>query len=312
MPLKDTPHFRRGQTVEVRSLPEILATLDGEGMLEGLPFMPEMVRHCGQRFRVHRRADKTCVEGRGLRRLQTTVFLEELRCDGAAHDDCQRGCLLFWKEAWLKSVEDDSASSGSPSQQPAPLPLERLPTRKGDRYFCQSTELLAATVPIPRWNFSHYFRDMIHGEFTLRQFLSIVGRVLINRPRRVLGLRPWRSLVGVQTKSFKGDLDLRGGDWVEVKTAAEIEATLDAQGKNGGLSFEVEMHEHCGHRYQVTMPIRRIILEDNGTMIELSHTVALAGVTCQGRCSKNCPRSNPFYWREVWLRRVEEDEASGK
>src|SRR5215475_13657598 len=34
--------LRPGEMIEVRSLPEILATLDERGCLDGLPFMPEM------------------------------------------------------------------------------------------------------------------------------------------------------------------------------------------------------------------------------------------------------------------------------
>ena len=59
--------YRSGQLVEVRSLSEILATLDADGTLDGMPFMPEMVRYCGQTLKVFRRAAKTCVEGLGVR-----------------------------------------------------------------------------------------------------------------------------------------------------------------------------------------------------------------------------------------------------
>src|SRR6266851_9309611 len=47
-----------GEWVKVRYFAEISATLDGEGRLDGLPFMPEMLRHCGQRHRVFRRVEK--------------------------------------------------------------------------------------------------------------------------------------------------------------------------------------------------------------------------------------------------------------
>src|SRR5262249_35222364 len=53
-------NLRAGDLVEVRSEPEILATLDAEGRLDGLPFMPEMLQYCGQRFRVFKSAHKTC------------------------------------------------------------------------------------------------------------------------------------------------------------------------------------------------------------------------------------------------------------
>ena len=117
-------NLRRGDTVAVRSLSEIRSTLDADAKLEGLPFMPEMVPCCGQTFKVYRRADKTCVEGVGIRSMSNTVFLEGLRCDGSLHDDCQRGCLFFWKEAWLKSAPDSPLTKGegtSISGSPPPL-----------------------------------------------------------------------------------------------------------------------------------------------------------------------------------------------
>ena len=60
-----------GDWVEVRSKEEILATLDANGRLDNLPFMPEMFEYCGRRFRVWKRAHKTCdtVDKTGGRRV---------------------------------------------------------------------------------------------------------------------------------------------------------------------------------------------------------------------------------------------------
>ena len=43
---------RAGEWVEVRAKEEILRTLDKSGRLEGLPFMPQMFKYCGQRVMV--------------------------------------------------------------------------------------------------------------------------------------------------------------------------------------------------------------------------------------------------------------------
>src|SRR5262245_42684192 len=96
--------LRAGDWVEVRGKDEILATLDVRGGLEGLPFMPEMFQYCGRQLEVSKRAHKTCDPSRGLqaRRLSNCVHLSDIRCDGEAHGGCQAGCLIFWKEAWLK------------------------------------------------------------------------------------------------------------------------------------------------------------------------------------------------------------------
>ena len=99
--------LRAGDVVEVRTEEEILRTLDADGKLDGLPFMPEMLGFCGQRYRVRSRAHKACdtIDWQQFRRMESAVHLEELRCDGSAHGGCQAGCLLFWKEAWLRPVD---------------------------------------------------------------------------------------------------------------------------------------------------------------------------------------------------------------
>jgi hypothetical protein len=189
----------------VRSETEIAATLDASGRLDGLPFMPEMAGYCGRRFRIHRRADKTCVEGFGLRRMRGTVFLEELRCDGAAHDGCQRGCLMFWKEAGLKPVLDQN---GTPSIQTQPsaadsasLRASRLPTRAGDLYVCQSTALAAATLEMAGWNPMHIVREMLHGELAPTQFVQIVARAILNKVRSLLNLHEIGGLAGSRART---------------------------------------------------------------------------------------------------------------
>src|SRR4026208_962207 len=96
-----------GDTVVVREAREVLATLDADGTCEGMPFMPEMVRFLGRRLVVSKRAQKVCdtIKYTGSRRLEDTVLLDALRCDGAAHDGCQAECRIYWKEAWLRPAE---------------------------------------------------------------------------------------------------------------------------------------------------------------------------------------------------------------
>ncbi len=46
-----------GDLVDVCSAEEIAATLDENGSVAGLPFMPEMLDSLGKRYRVHRRVE---------------------------------------------------------------------------------------------------------------------------------------------------------------------------------------------------------------------------------------------------------------
>src|SRR5258708_15904394 len=104
--------LKAGDWVEVRSREEILATLDGRGCLDGAPFMSEMLSCCNQKFRVFKRADKTCDpahEPWSIRRVKNSVHLENVRCDGEQHGGCQARCLIFWMHAWLTRARNNLA-----------------------------------------------------------------------------------------------------------------------------------------------------------------------------------------------------------
>src|SRR5258708_34262315 len=116
------PHdsLRHGDLVEIKSAAEILATLDERGMLDGLPFMPEMLQYHGRRLVVDKRTEKICdtIYPVASRRLPETALLGNLRCDGAGHDGCQTDCRLFWKSAWVRRV-DPAAPPATPPAAPA-------------------------------------------------------------------------------------------------------------------------------------------------------------------------------------------------
>ena len=110
---KAPPILLPGAWVEVLPAAEIVRTLDGNQALEGLPFMPEMLHHCGQRYRVALRAERTCINPPEVpfRRLRDAVVLEGLRCDGSLHGGCELGCMFLWKEAWLRRIPADGAAA---------------------------------------------------------------------------------------------------------------------------------------------------------------------------------------------------------
>lgn len=304
---RQTNQFLKGRLVEVRSARDILETLDSDGCLDGMPFMPEMGQYCGRRFQIFRRANKSCVEGYGLRSLRSTVFLEGLRCNGSAHDGCERDCQIFWKEAWLKPVTENEPTreAQSASEVGATGRLSQLTTQRDGRYVCQSTQLAGATAPMSAMNFAHFFTEIRNGELTIPSFLRIAARFFVNRLRTLAGRNLLDVLTGGSDRNSKGRLNLIEGEWVEVLNAEEIRGTVDRKGRNCGLSFEPDMLRYTGRRFQVSKRITRIIREETGEMAPISNTVVLDGVYCQGVCAKNCPRANPHYWREAWLKRVQ-------
>jgi hypothetical protein len=322
--------LRRGDPVVVRSPEEILATLDAEGTLEGLPFMPEMLDWCGKSFRVERRVGKTCVAlPPGLypnRRFPAddVVFLEELRCDGRAHDGCKRSCKIFWKEAWLRPLE---------ASEPAPAPgtagreacLARLKTKSDEtHYFCQTTSLPRATEPFPGSKTLGMLRVALREVRDGDRSVAELARMLVRWwwQRAVHRLHRGRWLRGPGQRTPTASVGLAPGDRIRVKSRAEVVATLDGRRRNRGLTVCHEMTRCCGAEAEVRERIDRLIDERTGLMRELRDTVSLRNVKGWGidmpdadcLCSDelgDCPRGEMMFWREIWLERVR-DEARAK
>lgn len=98
-------HLKPGEYVEVKSEAEILETLDQEGRLNGLAYIPSMSAFSGQRFKVFKRMETMFQEESGnVRRLRNTVLLDGAHCDGLLMR-CDRGCFFYWREAWLRRVD---------------------------------------------------------------------------------------------------------------------------------------------------------------------------------------------------------------
>ena len=97
--------LKPGEVVRVRSEDEILSTLTG-AKYKGLSFMPEMLRFCGEKFKVLKRVERYIVEGGETRsiRPKNTVLLDGVFCDGSWHGGCDRTCYCLWREKWLKRI----------------------------------------------------------------------------------------------------------------------------------------------------------------------------------------------------------------
>jgi hypothetical protein len=305
-------NLRAGEWVEVKTQSEVAQTLDADGTLDGLPFMPEMEGYCGRRFRVLRRAEKTCIEfpggGYEIREFRgNDVFLlESLRCSGADHDGCQRQCTLFWKAAWLRKV-----GTGQPTASPNRFghPMLHAKTRTMStpiRYFCQSTELANATRQQPLTKMQvlqKCYRDVRFGGIRLREMIGLIAMPLYRKMKdRLFGRF---RLLGRLDRTPVGTLGLHPGELVEIKSLKEMQETLDRRGRNRGLVCDIELKKFCGRQYRVRSRFDRMISESTGQMRTVEGTVILDGNTCMcARALGGCPRLDFCYWREVWLKRV--------
>jgi len=101
----ETLALQPGELVEVRSVDEILATLDQHRRHKGLLWMTGMQKYCGRQYRVYKRVERITLESTGeLRNMKSTVLLEGVVCDGREFGGCDRCCFHFWREAWLKRI----------------------------------------------------------------------------------------------------------------------------------------------------------------------------------------------------------------
>jgi hypothetical protein len=326
------PKFHVGDVVEVKSADEILKTLDANGELDNLPFMPEMLQFCGKRLAVHKVAHKLCdtMGASGLRWMNNAVHLVGARCDGQGHGGCQTGCSIYWKEAWLKPVpSDDSGSRREATALPAgdvdysvlDRAARRAPGPDGEeRYSCQATELLrAAPIHIRFWNLRQYIIDLRSGNVglldLLRTFLFGVFNAFQTRSRRVLpqclmikeGLAWGFVKSGPAGKTPTAKLELQPGEFVRIRSKEEIVGTLDDKRLNRGMGFEEEMAVSCGRTARVLRRVDKCIDERTGRMLSMKNPcIVLDGVVCEGVYHANCPREFLPFWREIWLERVED------
>jgi hypothetical protein len=343
---QSTLNLKAGEWVEVRGQDEILATLDSHGRLESLPFMPEMLQYCGKRFRVFKRADKACdnIVGWSIRRMKNAVHLEVLRCDGAAHGGCEAGCLIFWKESWLKRVEKGDVDSLVSIERPSAgshvrpdCTIESLLNGSCTHsaadgqpvYTCQATELRNFTSEMRWWDPRQYIRDVRSGNLSTGladnsrgqrvldmvlasiRLLRALTITLFNREREKHQRSVYPYIVGTLGKTPIEKSNLQPGELVQVRSKEEIIATLDRQNKNRGLLFDSEMLPYCGNIYRVLRRVHHIVDEKTGKMMHMQYPcIVLEGVYCQSDYHRLCPRAIYSYWREGWLRRAAQTPES--
>ena len=218
----------------------------------------------------------------------------------------------------------------------------RALTDRGDAdvtYVCQATMLPHATTLLPWWDFRQYLEDCASGNASLWQLLSGGIYVCYHSLVNFVGRHSWRLSAGLMRvydrlqglvggvpyprrwgsvppgqKTPSRPLHLKPGELVQVRTYQEILSTLDRQNRNRGLYFDAEEVPYCGNMYRVRSEIANFIDEKTGKMLTLKdHNVILEGVYCQARYSDRrmlCPRAIYSFWRETWLKRVEDTANS--
>ena len=319
-------HLLVGDTVRIRSIDEIRRTLDTIGELDGLPFMDEMAAFCGHTARVYRVLDKIYDYGRSrrMRRLEDSVLLVGLRCDGSAHGGCEAACYMVWKRQWLGPVRASAATpilttSSLPqfdqtSTHSTADPIQRTPLAATHgsvpHYECQYTKLTNATHPIGRFDLNRTFGALVVGNVSIAAFLVAAMTRLANALQVARGGVAYPALPRLEKNSETPVVALNAGQWVRVNTTAQIATTLDRNSKNRGLWFDADMLKHAGRTCRVLGRIERIIDIASGQMIPMrTPCIVLDGVHYSGEFQWFGEQHDYLYWREAWLKPIDPPTA---
>ena len=306
--------FLVGDEVEVRSLEEIRSTLDATGCIDAMPFMREMENFCGRTLRVVRVVDKIYDYNRtrAMRRLDRCVLLSGLRCDGGDHGGCQAACYLLWRVEWLRHRGDSPRLPKAPST--AALAPARVDAVDGGavplRFVCQFTQLHAASKPLWTGDVFQDLRPLFAGNITFFAFCAAMLTRLFNAVQALHGGLGF-PVVPIPANSMEGTWEkLAVGDVVNVRSPAEIGATLGRRGKHRGLWVDREMIKYCHQLYRVAARVDRIIDVESGEMREMkTPCLVLDGVDGSGEYMRFGAQHDPLFWRECWLRKADAQET---
>jgi hypothetical protein len=301
--LENNHPIRPGTSVRIRSEQEIINTLDDSGCVDGILFMPEMRGYCGGVYIVLKCVNRILIEGTGVRGLSDVFILEGIRCDGSDHGECQRLCHIFWKACWL----DFERIKIDPDIDKAEAP--KLKSYHGHPSNCQgqASILLKATHPVSVFNPEQYLQDKQSGTRSLSQTCVMLLSMAIKRlfwcSRKI-----YRWFVRRQPKTSYLTQLLQPGDLVKVRSRQEVKELLDWERKTQGLLFAEAMWHYCGKQFRVVKEVKRIVVEQTGVLQKVRDTYLLEGVTCDGEAFRGCPRMCFWFWKGVWLQKVDDLE----
>jgi hypothetical protein len=106
-------------------------------------------------------------------------------------------------------------------------------------------------------------------------------------------------------RQLLGAPPLAVGDWVRIKSLAEIESTLDASGCLDSLPFMPEMRKYCGQKARVYRSVDKVY--DYGgkkNLRRMEGVVLLLQLRCDGAAHGGCQAACYLLWKTAWLEKI--------
>jgi len=108
-------------------------------------------------------------------------------------------------------------------------------------------------------------------------------------------------------------LDLKVGDWVVVRPAEEILATLDQNARFEELPFMPQYCSICGMKFRVRKRAHKLcdtVYSTGGR--QMADAVFLDDIRCDGQAFGGCEMKCTIFWKEAWLRRADQNEPASR
>lgn len=100
-------------------------------------------------------------------------------------------------------------------------------------------------------------------------------------------------------------LNLKVGDWVEVRSRHDILATLDENARFEEMPFMPQMLQQCGKTFKVRKRAHKLCDTAFGTGgRQLTDAVFLDDARCDGKAYGGCELRCTIIWKEAWLKRA--------
>ncbi|MFC2071546.1 hypothetical protein ACFLUU_02350 [Chloroflexota bacterium] len=99
---------------------------------------------------------------------------------------------------------------------------------------------------------------------------------------------------------------IQPGGLVRVRSAAEINQTLNRARKTRGCAFQKGMYNHCGKEYKVFKKVNHFFDETKQEMRKCNDIYLLEGSYCDGSTAylRECARNCFYFWHISWLKKV--------
>lgn len=169
-----------------------------------------------------------------------------------------------------------------------------------------------------QWNyiFKPWLKRMYYNYLKMRAGKTAAGKpqpmrampAPVGAPIGVPAFSPeWAAKAKAEGQTVQSPLGLKPGDWVRVRSAEEIRATLNPFKELRGCAFLEEMYGYCGTVQRVFRVVERFLDERDYKVKKSRGIILLEGAHCSGTVVYGrCDRACLLFWREEWLEKIED------